>query len=400
MAAWKQFAIAVLILLAAALAWARFVPGAPEVLARWGIDWAHGATPPANGSPVGERPTGDRQAGGRASGRQGGGDADTAVLTAPVGRETINDELSAIGTGRALSSVTVVPYATGRLTNIAVASGARVTAGETIAEIDAEAEQIALDRARISLEDAQARLKRAKALRASNTASAVQVTEAELGVGNAELAVREAELNLERRRILAPISGVIGILPVEVGNYVTTQTPVATIDDRSRIVIDFWAPERYAGAIEVGASVSAVPIAGGGEALGGLVSAIDNRLDEQSRTLRVQATIDNPEDRLRAGMSFQIAMRFPGDAYAAVPPLAVQWGADGSFVWTIRDGKAVRVPARIIQRNTENVLVEAELTPVDVVVTEGIHVMREGAPVQVAGATTGRAAAAPVASSR
>ena len=66
---------------------------------------------------------------------------------------------------------------------------------------------------------------RVTALRSTNTATAVQMTEAELAVENARLAVRDAELALERRAIVAPIAGIVGILPVEAGNYVTTDTP-------------------------------------------------------------------------------------------------------------------------------------------------------------------------------
>ena len=61
------------------------------------------------------------------------------------------------------------------------------------------------------------------------------------------LALRDAELALERRSIVAPIAGIVGILPVEAGNYVTSQTAIATIDDRSSIIVDFWVPERFAG---------------------------------------------------------------------------------------------------------------------------------------------------------
>ena len=73
----------------------------------------------------------------------------------------------------------------------------------------------------------------------------------------------------------------------------------------------------------------------------------------------------------------------------------MQWGTDGAFVWAIKDGKAKRTPVRIIQRNTESVLVEADLTEEDLVVTEGIHTVREGADVQVASREP--AASAPVA---
>ncbi len=370
MAAWKQLLIVLVLLLAAAAAWVKFFPGAPEILARWGLEWANAAVA------SGDKPQGSGS--GRPSGPR------MAVVVAPVTIATINDKLSAIGTGRANRSVTVNPYDSGRLTEILVSSGEVVAKGSVVARLDSEAEEIAVDKAKIALEDAQARMERITALRKSNTATAVQVTEAELALGNARLALRESELKLERRSIRTPISGIVGILPVEAGNYVTTQTAILTVEDRSTITVDFWVAERFAGGISVGAPLSATPIARPDEILEGTVSAVDNRLDEQSRTLLVQARLDNAEDTLRPGMSFQVAMKFPGDAYPSVDPLAIQWGASGAFVWAVRDGKAEQVPVRIVQRNTESVLVAADLTEDDSVVTEGVHTVRNGAELLIA----------------
>lgn len=373
MAAWKQIVLAIVIALVAAAGWVLFVPSSRTVLASWGIDWAQATTEKA------------AQTGG--ANRQGGrgGQAQTPVVTQLVTTGTINDKLSAIGTGRALNSVVINPYASGRLTEIAVTSGEKVEAGTVIAKLDSDSEEIALERARIAEADAEASLERIKALRASNTVTAVQQREAELALDNARLAVRDAALALDRRTISAPIAGVVGILPVEAGNYVTSQTTIATIDDRSRIIVDFWVPERFTGLIAVGAPLSANSIARPGQIFDGVVSAVDNRLETQSRTLRIQARLDNDGDVLRAGMSFQVAMQFPGDTYPSVDPLAIQWGGDGAFVWALDNGKAKRVPVRIIQRNTDSVLVQAALTAGDKVVTEGIHTVREGAELLVAG---------------
>lgn len=373
MAAWKQILFLLVILVVAAAAWVRFFPGAPDILARWGIEWANAATPKATAPE-------------RAAEPGGVGGPQIAVVTAPVRSATINDRLSAIGTGRANASVAVNPYEAGRLTELAVESGAKVAAGTVIARLDSEAEEIALDRAKVALADAQAKADRAAALRRSNAATGVQVADAEVVLENARLAVRDAELKLRRRSILAPISGIVGILPIEAGNYVTTQTAIATIDDRSSIIIDFWVPERFAGAITVGQKLRATPIAQPGQVFDGEVSAIDNRLDEQSRTLLVQARIENVGDRLRAGMSFQVTMGFPGDVYASVDPLAIQWGTDGAFIWAIHDGKARRTPVRIVQRNSETVLVDAAINVGDLVVTEGVHAVRDGAELLIAGA--------------
>ncbi|TJW23167.1 MAG: HlyD family efflux transporter periplasmic adaptor subunit, partial [Mesorhizobium sp.] len=75
------------------------------------------------------------------------------------------------------------------------------------------------------------------------------------------LALRDAELALQRRSIVAPIAGVVGILPIAAGNYVTSQSAVATLDDRSSILVEFWVPERFAAAVKIGAQLSATPIA-------------------------------------------------------------------------------------------------------------------------------------------
>ncbi len=380
MSVWKQIILGLVILVVAAAAWVRFFPGANEVLARWGVEWVADAI----GAPQPE----DASASTQVRQRNGAGGPITGVVTSEVTSATINDKLTAIGTGRATSSVTVSPYASGRLVEVQVQSGQQVRAGDVIARLDAEAEEIAVDRARIAVTDAEAKLERINALRASNTATVVQLTEAEVALGNARLALRDAELSLQRRSIVAPIAGIVGILPVETGNQVTTQTAVATIDDRSRIIVDFWVPERYASAIRVGLPLTAFPIARPSEEFDGTVSAVDNRLDATSRTLLVRAVIDNDGDTLRAGMSFQVGMKFPGDTYAAVGPLAIQWGSDGAFVWAVVDGKAKRTTVRIIQRNTESVLVEASLGPGDLVVTEGVHAVREGAEILVAGKAT------------
>ena len=371
MAAWKQLLLALVVLVAAAAAWLTFFPGAPEILSGWGIEWAQAKVAAKEGG-AGEQP------------RRGNG-PQTAVITAPVVEAVINDKLSAIGTGRANNSVTVKPFTSGRVEKIEVASGTQVEAGTVIALLDSEVEEIALDRARIALADAEAKLERVKSLRTANTATLVQVTDAELVVGNAKLALRDAQLNLDRRTITAPIEGIIGILPVEAGNYVTTDTVVATIDDRSLIKIDFYVPERLAANMAVGGKLTASPIARPNEVFDGTVSAVDNRVDDKSRTLLVQAEIPNDRDTLRAGMSFRITVQFPGDVYPSVDPLAIQWGTDGAFVWVIRDDRARRTPVRIVQRNTENVLVAADgIAPGDSVVTEGVHVVRDGAEVLVA----------------
>jgi RND family efflux transporter MFP subunit len=379
MATWKQIVLSLVILAAAAFAWVLFFPGASDVLNRWGIEWAHASTPRADA--------------GSAKADQGGGDdggRQVMVVVQPVETATINDELQAIGTGRAKATVTVNPYSSGRLTEFLVQSGAHVEAGQVIARLDSEVEKIALDRAAAARDDSRAKVERLKALRASNAATAVQLSDAELELRDNELSVHDAQVTFDRRSVVSPIAGTVGILPIAAGNYVTNTSAIATVDDRSSILVDFWVPERFAAAVGIGDALKVTPLASPKDVYTGKVSAIDNHVDEKSRTLWVQATIENPADSLRAGMAFNVNMRFPGDTYPAVSPLAVQWGADGAFIWTVEDGKARRVAVRIIQRNTETVLIDGSIASGAMVVTEGVQSVREGGAVRVAAGDDGQ----------
>ncbi len=368
---WKQLALALVILAAAGAGWLYFFPGSSDLLKKAGIDRrATAATEPAAAAGQGQKRAGQ---------------ALPIVVVRAAAEAKINDRLTAIGSGKAKSSVSVTPYAAGRMTEILVTSGSRVEAGDVIARLDSEAESIIADKTRAALKDAQTKLKRAENLSTTNTVSAVQVADAELVVENAGLDVREAELALDRRAIRAPIGGIVGILPISAGNYITTSTQIASIDDRSELLVDFWVPERFAPAVKVGAAVSATSIARPGESFQGAISAIDNRVDPASRTLHVQAKITNPKDTLREGMAFQVTLGFAGETYPTVDPLAVQWGTDGAYVWKIADNKATRLPVRIVQRNTTNVLVDADIKPGDKIVAEGVQSVRQGGLVQIQG---------------
>jgi RND family efflux transporter MFP subunit len=373
MSVWKQFLLSGIVLVAAAAAWVMFFPGSKQTLASWGIELAAA-------SPNSDEPK---------DGVKGGGNQRNGqmplVVAEPVGTATINDRLHAIGTGRANATVTVNPYSSGRLTGFLVQSGAHIDKGQVIATLDSETEEIALERAKIARDDASAKVQRMLALSRSSAITVVQLTEAQLEQRNAELSVHDAQVALDRRSVISPIAGVVGILPIEAGNYVTSQSAIATVDDRSSILVDFWVPERFAAAVKVGAEISATPIANPKDEYSGTVSAIDNRVDEKSRTLWVQARIANPKDALRAGMSFKVGMRFAGETYAAVSPLAVLWGSDGAFVWKVVAGKVERVPVRIIQRNTETVLIDAPIETGEMVVTEGVQSVRPGIEVRIAG---------------
>ncbi len=379
----RQLLASFVVLVIAGLAWLYFVPGAPSTLTQLGISLPFGpqtsAEPaPAGGAPVaqgGPRPGGPGGPGARAR--------TTNVVTTPVTMATINDTLQAIGEGTPSRSVTVISPAAGTLAEVLVRAGQTVKAGDVIARIDSAAEQIEFDRATLAAADAKATLDRTTGLATTNVVSGTALTAAQLAANNAELALRTAKLNLDRRTITSPIDGTLGLIRVTPGNYVTAQTQVTTVDDTGTILIDFWVPERYADKLSADMPVTVTAVALPGKSFTGEIAAIDSRIDAASRTLQVQAEIPNPDGVLRAGMSFSVAVAFPGETYPAVNPLAILWSAEGSYVWTLEDGAAKKVMAEIVQRNSDGVLVRGDLEAGDPIITEGILQLQEGARVTV-----------------
>ncbi len=396
MAWWKQIVLSLMVAILALGTWVAFVPAARPVLERTGI-WAPLETVGvfAVMERIGLGPAGDNaDARGTPGGPPGGFGAGAPTVTvAEVVAADRTDLVTAIGTGQALRSVTVTPEANGRLAEVLVQPGQLVEAEDVIARLDSDSERIALDRARIALEDARDTLERRQRLQGTGGATEVQIREAALAVRNAELAVEEAELDLRRREIRAPIGGAIGFLPVEAGNLVGNTTEITRIDDRSSLLVEFLVPERYVGRVREGTELTARPLARNGLALEGRVRALDNRVDATSRSLSVQAEIENPDDMLRAGMAFAIEVAFSGEVMPGVDPLAVQWNRDGAFVWALRDGRVERVPVRLVQRRDDVVLVQADLEPGESVVREGVQLLRPGLEVEVRGAAGAEALA-------
>ncbi len=211
----------------------------------------------------------------------------------------------------------------------------------------------------------------------------MQLNAAQLAADNARLEMRNAQLALDQRIITTPIDGTVGLIQVLPGNIVNAQTVVTTVEDSSDILVNFWVPERYAGSVAIDMPVTAAAVAIPGRVFDGVVDAIDNRIDPASRTLQVQARIPNPDGAIRAGMSFSVTLAFPGETFASVDPLSIQWSSDGAYVWKVVDGKARKAMVSIIQRNSAGVLVTGDVALGDAVVTQGVLQLQEGAAVRL-----------------
>lgn len=375
---WIRLIAMCVVLTAGALAgWAVFLPSSHPVLDRMGLLQPMRAL----GLPVAEVDAGGGRPGGPPFG--GGGDG-VRVVAQEVGFVDANDRLGAIGTGEALRSVSLMPEVSGRLDSVFVSSGDWVEAGQAVAQLESEAQELALERAQLRMRDAQARADRIARLRESGTATEVQIQDADLALNQAQLDLRDAEFELRRRQIVAPIAGWIGLLALEPGNQVSAGSEVVRLDDRSILLVEFNVPERFVGLIGPGDVLEVSPLSRPTERVDGQIRAVDARVNQASRTLRIQGEIDNSDDRLRPGMAFLISVLLPGESYPSVDPLSIQWDRRGSFVWALDDeDRAQRVGIEIVQRRDDAVLLRADLQAGQRVVLEGVQNLRPGATVSV-----------------
>jgi RND family efflux transporter MFP subunit len=404
---WLQLLLSLIVIAAAAIVAGLYNGQANQMLAQVGISLPLLNAPTEAAPQAAQQGQGQRQGAGQggqgqgqqqaAAGQQGArqgqgggrpaggfaGRAAAVVIAETVIDGTINNRLTAVGEGSAIHSVTVTSASGGTLLSVAVKPGDRVEAGAELATLDAATLQNAFDRAKLSSADADNGLARAQSLANSNSIPATQVEAAQLAADNAKLALEAAQLALDQRTIRTPIGGTIGLIQVSPGNLINAQSIVTTVEDSSEILVNFWVPERFAGQISNGMPVNAGSVALPGAVFEGVVSAVDNRIDPQSRTLQVQATLPNEAGTIRPGMSFSVTMAFAGQTFPAVDPLAIQWSNEGAYVWKVVDGKVQKGMVEIVQRNSDGVLVSGDVAPGDQVVTQGVLQLSDGAAVRL-----------------
>ena len=331
------------------------------------------------------------------SNRFGGQSGGAPVVTAPVLLTDLNERLTSVGTARALKSVVIYAENSGRVIAVNIKADSLVAEAQTLLQLDDRDERLAVELATVQLADAERLVRRYMTVNTQDmNIPESQLDDARAAVDSTRIALAQSQVALDRRRIRAPFQGNVGITEVDVGDRIDTSTMVTTIDDRSVLLVSFSVPEVYVERVTQGTPVSVRLWDAADIAVQGEVTAVDSRIDINSRSFIARAAIDNTEDQFRPGMAFEISVDASRGQYLSVPDVAVQWGADGAYVWIVDEGHAVRREIRLVKRFAGSILVEGELTEGERVVIEGVQAVRAGAALQVISTTALDAKPAPV----
>jgi membrane fusion protein (multidrug efflux system) len=304
------------------------------------------------------------------------------VLVAPIELSKERMRVEAVGTAQALQSIALFPAVAGEVVNVAFRAGEFVPAGAVLVELDHRDEALAVELAEVRQREADSVYQRY--LRSAKTGATLPTTlEAALAtLEAARIDLGRARLALEDRTIKAPFAGFVGITEIDVGDRVRPDTVIATLDDRSGLLVSFELPELLVGRVQRGDEVLINTWDMRSTAAQGEIIQLGSRINPETRTFVVRARVDNSDDQLRPGMSFRVKLDLEGLPYPVMSEIALQWGAEGAFVWAVEDGKAVQVPVSIIQRQQGQVLVKSGksgmLEPGRLVVVEGLQRLRPG----------------------
>ncbi|TDK27239.1 efflux RND transporter periplasmic adaptor subunit [Luteimonas aestuarii] len=301
------------------------------------------------------------------------------VTTQVVGIQPWGDTIAALGTVQARESVTLTAKVSETVERVHFESGQEVAAGAELVTLSGNQQRAALQAAEASAREAEQQLRRGSELVQQQLIARSQLDTQQATRDAAVAQVAQMRANLSDRSIRAPFAGMLGLRQVSPGSLVTPGTALATLDDISRVYVDFPVPEVQLAQLAVGQSLSGTSAAWPGETFTGTVSTIDARIDATTRAVVVRGDFPNPDRRLRPGMLVQVTLQRPQREALVVPEIAVVQVGRETFVWRVREDDTVeRATVQVGERRAGRVEVVTGLSDGDRIVVDGTGKLRPG----------------------
>jgi multidrug efflux system membrane fusion protein len=315
------------------------------------------------------------------------------VSVAEAKSEVIPNLMIAVGDLAAVHQVNVTSDVSGRITDIMFTAGATVKAGSPLVQLFDGPEQGDLGSFKAQAIGAQLALDRAKQLAARQFGPQATADAAQATYDQAVAGIAKTQAIISQKLVRAPFDGELGVRHVEVGQFLTAGTQIVTLTDLSTLYANFTVTEKGSAALQVGQTVRVAVDAYPGRTFEGKINAIEPQIATDTRNIRVQATIDNPDHILKPGMFTTTTVVLPDKPpVVTVPETAVDYTLYGDSVFLITekkgdDGKtslnAVRTFVRTGNRINGRAEILSGLKPADRVVAVGQLKLQSGAAVAI-----------------
>jgi len=316
-----------------------------------------------------------------------------AVTTIAAVEERWPETLTAIGTVAAVQGVTISADLPGTVDRIGFEAGQPVREGEVLALLDTRQEQAQLAAAEAQRELARLSFERMQGLLNENVVSRAEFDRAIADQRQGDARVGEIKATIERKTIRAPFGGILGIRRVNLGQYLSAGDALVTLQSLSPIYVNFGVPQQAMAQVRAGRTVRVTADNLAGSAFSGRITAIDSVVDESTRNIQAQATLANPDGRLRPGMFVQAEVAVGASAtIVSLPASAISYAPYGNSVFVVsdlkdKDGKPYRgVRQQFVKLGAargDQISITSGLKAGDEVVTSGVFKLRNGAAVIV-----------------
>ncbi|HXL14005.1 MAG TPA: efflux RND transporter periplasmic adaptor subunit [Bradyrhizobium sp.] len=264
----------------------------------------------------------------------------TSVAVAEAKSEVIPNLLTAVGDLAAVHQVNVTTDVSGRITDIMFTAGASVKAGSPLVQLFDAPDRGDLESYKAQATVAQLSLDRAKQLAARQFGPQATVDQAQASYDQANAGIAKTEAIISQKLVRAPFDGEFGVRHVEVGQYLTAGTQIVTLTDLSTLYANFTLTEKDSGQLKVGQTVRVAVDAYPGRTFEGKINAIEPQIATDTRNIRVQATLENPEHILKPGMFATTTVVLPEKPpVVTVPETAVDYTLYGDSVFLITEKK-------------------------------------------------------------
>ncbi|QQG35697.1 MAG: efflux RND transporter periplasmic adaptor subunit [Micavibrio aeruginosavorus] len=308
--------------------------------------------------------------------------------------------LEGIGTITAVRQVTISPEVSGRISEILFEAGQSVAQGDILAHMNDDQEKADLEIYRAQAKLAELNLNRSsKLVDVASPRSTVDQYRASLDEARGAIARTEAQI--AKKTIAAPFDGVLGIRQINLGQYLNPGEPMITLTDLSELFVNFTLPEQTLAELKTGQAVSLTVDAYPQKKFAAVINAIEPQVGQETRTVKVQASMKNPDNLLSPGMYAKVRVSLPQGAPAViVPETAVDFTIYGDSVYVLRvpqdaaqqkneQGDALFQANRVYVKSgarfdNKVAILEGDIRPGDKVVTTGQLKVNPGALVKIA----------------
>ena len=310
------------------------------------------------------------------------------VSSAVATNEDWQDTFTAVGSISAVQGVIVTPELAGTVSEIAFESGAVVNKGDLLVRFDTSTEEAQLKASDAQLEWAQLTVERNRRLRSDSTVSQSDLDQAEANWKQAKANAAAIQAAINKKTIRAPFTGKLGIRQINLGEYVDAGKPIVSLQSLSPVYADFSLPQQDLAQLKTGMTIRVSTDTYTNKQFEGMLTAINPDLDQSTRSVRLQATLDNSEQLLRPGMFTRVEVVLPTEEHVLViPATAILSAPYGDSVYLIE--KATNGPGSVVRQQFirtgrargDFIVVENGLKKGDKVVSAGLFKLRNGGAV-------------------